>query len=47
MTSQPAGSADDPATICKRPGCGSPLPAQDRGRNRQFCSTDCARYLQP
>ncbi len=43
MTSQPAG--DEPATvICKRPGCSRPLPAtQPRGRNRQFCSTDCAR----
>jgi hypothetical protein len=31
------------AVICKRPGCGNPLPAQDRGRNRQFCSDSCAR----
>lgn len=31
------------AGACKRPGCGNPLPAQDRGRARQFCSTDCAR----
>src|SRR5437870_13614066 len=31
------------ARACRRPGCGSPLPAQDRGRTRQFCSTDCAR----
>jgi hypothetical protein len=42
MTSQPA-STDDGTATCKRPGCGSPLPAQARGRNRQFCSTDCAR----
>jgi chromosome segregation ATPase len=42
MTSQPA-STDDHGTVCKRPGCGRPLPAQDRGRSRQFCSTDCAR----
>ena len=41
ITSQPAG---DPAAVCKRPGCGHPLPpAPARGRNRQFCSTDCAR----
>jgi hypothetical protein len=31
------------AGICKRPGCGTALPAQDRGRARQFCGTDCAR----
>jgi hypothetical protein len=31
------------AAVCKRPGCGNPLPAQDRGRTRQFCSTACAR----
>jgi hypothetical protein len=42
MTSQPA-STSDPAAVCKRPGCGKPLPAQDRGRSRQFCSPDCAR----
>src|SRR6266581_453358 len=42
MTSQPVG--DEPAAICKRPGCSHPLPAaQARGRNRQFCSDDCAR----
>jgi hypothetical protein len=30
--------------ICKRPGCGKPLPAnKGRGRTRQFCSDDCAR----
>src|SRR6266568_3499986 len=45
MTSRPAGSDDDargPA-ICKRPGCGRPLPAQGRGRNRVFCGGDCAQ----
>ncbi|HTQ92441.1 MAG TPA: hypothetical protein VMK84_23410 [Streptosporangiaceae bacterium] len=46
MTSQPAASSDDaarsPAT-CKRPGCGRPLPAPGRGRNRVFCSDDCAQ----
>ena len=36
----PAASA---AGACKRPGCGNALPAQDRGRARQFCSTECAR----
>lgn len=31
--------------VCKRPGCGNPLPASTggRGRTRQFCSTECAR----
>lgn len=30
--------------ICKRPGCGNPLPpAGGRGRARQFCSPACAR----
>jgi hypothetical protein len=46
MTSNPPDGqvpgASAPA-VCKRPGCGNPLPAQDRGRTRQFCSTDCAR----
>jgi hypothetical protein len=34
----------DPA-ICKRPGCGNPLPVstRGRGRSRQFCSNECAR----
>ena len=40
-TSQPAG---EPAAVtCRRPGCGTPLPAPGRGRTRQFCSDDCAR----
>ena len=50
MTSNPpAASLDDqvPGTsapaVCKRPGCGNLLPAQDRGRARQFCGTECAR----
>src|SRR6266536_5594325 len=50
MTSNPpAGSPDGQvpgtpaAAVCRRPGCGSALPAQDRGRARQFCSTECAR----
>jgi hypothetical protein len=46
MTSQPPASGDDAArgpAICKRPGCGRPLPAQGRGRNRVFCSGDCAQ----
>ena len=30
--------------ICKRPGCGKPLPVnKGRGRTRQFCSDECAR----
>src|ERR1035437_9516043 len=48
MTSQhPASSSDPaagiPAALCRRPGCGQPLPAAGRGRTRQFCSDDCAR----
>jgi hypothetical protein len=48
MTSQhPASSGDPaagiPAALCRRPGCGQPLPAHGRGRARQFCSDDCAR----
>jgi len=42
MTSQPA-SGQPAAVICRRPGCGAPLPASGRGRTRQFCSDDCAR----
>jgi hypothetical protein len=39
-----ATSNDDVrAATCKRPGCGRPLPAQARGRNRIFCSDDCAQ----
>src|SRR5262249_22258337 len=42
MTSNsPAGTAT--AAVCKRPGCGNALPAQDRGRTRQFCASECAR----
>ena len=50
MTSNPPVGRPDsqlPGTsaraVCKRPGCGNILPGQDRGRTRQFCSTDCAR----
>ena len=46
MTSQPAASGDDAArgpAICRRPGCDRPLPARGRGRNRVFCSDDCAQ----
>src|SRR5262245_36878409 len=46
MTSNPpAGQAPGtPApAACKRPGCGNPLPAQDRGRSRQFRSPNSAR----
>jgi hypothetical protein len=44
MTSQPAaGDQASGPVICKRPGCGRPLPAQARGRNRVFCSDDCAQ----
>jgi chromosome segregation ATPase len=46
MTSNPPDGqvpGASPAGTCKRPGCGSALPAQDRGRARQFCSTECAR----
>ena len=39
---QPARS-EAAAAICRRPGCGHPLPAPGRGRTRQFCSDDCAR----
>ena len=37
MTSNPPDIAPA-AGVCKRPGCGNTLPAQDRGRARQFCS---------
>ena len=45
MTSNPP-DGQVPGTApaaCKRPGCGNPLPAQGRGRNRQFCGPGCAR----
>jgi len=42
MTSQPPAD-QAAAVICRRPGCGQPLPAPGRGRTRQFCSDDCAR----
>ena len=38
------GQAKDGPVICKRPGCGKPVPAnKGRGRTRQFCSNECAR----
>jgi hypothetical protein len=47
---RPPGLASPPgspgsAGICKRPGCGNPLPTTNRGRGRarQFCSNECAR----
>jgi colicin import membrane protein len=46
MTSNPPGDQVPGACVagvCKRPGCGTALPVQDRGRTRQFCSTECAR----
>jgi hypothetical protein len=51
MTSQNSaeGTEERPpntrSAICKRPGCGNPLPvsSRTRGRTRQFCSNDCAR----
>ena len=39
---QPVGTRG--AAVCKRPGCGKPLPvSHGPGRARQFCSTECAR----
>lgn len=38
MTSEPGSQG-----VCKRPGCGNPLPPSGRGRARQFCSPGCAR----
>src|SRR6266567_2674424 len=45
MTSNPPdGQVPGTASaVCKRPGCGNPLPARDRGRARQFCGAECAR----
>ncbi|HEX2746324.1 MAG TPA: hypothetical protein VHN16_18250, partial [Streptosporangiaceae bacterium] len=45
MTSNPPDGQVPGAApaACKRPGCGNPLPAQDRGRSRQFCGPECAR----
>ncbi len=43
MTSQHPATDDPAAAICRRPGCGQPLPPASRGRTRQFCSDDCAR----
>lgn len=38
------GRAGGGPVLCKRPGCGKPLPVpQGRGRTRQFCSNECAR----
>ena len=46
MTSNPLETGPA-AGLCKRPSCGNTLPEQDRGRTRQFCGPDCARYLKP
>ena len=40
MTTDQPGSGPG---ICKRPGCGLPLPPPGLGRTRQFCSQDCSR----
>jgi hypothetical protein len=38
------GQAQGGPVICKRPGCGEPVPVnKGRGRTRQFCSNECAR----
>lgn len=38
------GDVNRDAVICKRPGCGRPVPVKKgRGRSRQFCSNECAR----
>jgi hypothetical protein len=46
MTAVPAsgnGSATAGGGRCKRAGCAAPLPSQDAGRARQFCSDECRR----
>ncbi|HUZ22758.1 MAG TPA: hypothetical protein VMV07_03235 [Streptosporangiaceae bacterium] len=43
MTDQPSGPPGGVPGVCKRPGCGRPLPLPGLGRTRQFCSQDCAR----
>jgi len=42
--SEAAGTGTVTTAVCKRPGCGTPLPpGTGRGRHRVFCSDDCAR----
>ena len=44
MTVMPANGsvpAGDGGGICKRAGCGRPLPPGERGRSRQFCGDEC------
>ena len=46
MTSNPPagpGAGASSPGLCKRPGCGNPMPVRDRGRTPVFCSDDCAR----
>jgi len=43
-TSEANGAGTVTAVLCKRPGCGNPLPpGTGRGRHRVFCGDDCAR----
>lgn len=38
-----SSSTNREVAICKRPGCGKPVPVTKRGRTRQFCSNECTR----
>ena len=50
MTEVTAGPALSPGVagesdlrVCKRPGCGNPVPRSGRGRIRLFCGDACSR----
>ena len=50
MTEVTAGPALGPGVagesalrVCKRPGCGNPVPWSGRGRIRVFCGDACSR----
>ena len=50
MTEVTAGPALGPGVagesalrVCKRPGCGNPVPWSGRGRIRLFCGDACSR----
>ena len=39
----PGVAGESVPRVCKRPGCGNPVPGSGRGRTRLFCGDACSR----
>ena len=39
----PGVAGESALRVCKRPGCGNPVPWSARGRTRLFCGDACSR----